>query len=149
MMTDYSVPKNKLSSEQKRLLKLLLLFLQKSQTRVEGIDLSTKQLYTWKRTTDKRIFISFYFKYKKWKKPKQTIGVFWQLTLTLCVIHSRPYWYTLLAAELRAFWMTWASGSQLGGILKKENKVNCCILFYIVYILYITPTSLHPKHIAH
>lgn len=42
MMTDSSVLKKKLSSEQKRLLKLLPLFLQKYQTRVERIELLTK-----------------------------------------------------------------------------------------------------------
>lgn len=61
MMTDSSVLKNKLIPEQKRLPKSLPLFLQKSQTRVERIDLSTKWLNTWKRTTDKCILISFYF----------------------------------------------------------------------------------------
>lgn len=34
-------------------------------------------------------------------------------SVTRCVIHSLPCWYTLVAAEFRALCTTWASGSQL------------------------------------
>lgn len=84
------------------------------------------------------VFFLLLWNIRNEKNPKNCSSVFWQLTLTLCVIHSRPYWYTLLAAELSAFWMTWASGSQLGGCLKSEKKVNC----YLLYPLHYTQNTL-------
>lgn len=100
MTTDFSALKNKYSSEQKTLLKSLPPCFQLTNYRVERTDLSTKWLTAQKRITDKNIFTSFYFYDIQQVKTLKKVG---ELTLTLCVIHSRPYWYTLLAAELSAF----------------------------------------------
>lgn len=139
-MTDSSVLKNKLIPEQKRLLKSLPLFLQKSQTRVERIDLSTKWLNTWKITTDKCILISFFFYEIQEMKAKTKEFELSGSSLWPCV------WSILGHTGIRCWLQNWAPsewpgllGASWGGwILKRENKINC----YILYPLHYTQNTL-------
>lgn len=57
-----------------------------------------------------------------------------RFTPTLWVIHSRPYWYTLLAAELRALWTTWASGSQLIEKTERENGKSPFVVYFLTML---------------